>query len=111
MGDVYQEVDGIMTGLRVNMHKIKPCSRRYAFELSDIPKEAEYLKLMYTYDSKYLTLWNEEHQLTGRYRTCPSKQYDWRNLFPYIWYYYRFIRAVCTLEKHHGPLLAHYQGG
>ncbi|KAH0542179.1 hypothetical protein FGG08_003400 [Glutinoglossum americanum] len=27
MGDVYHEVDEIMTKLRVNMHKIKPCSR------------------------------------------------------------------------------------
>ena len=52
MGDVYQEVDEVMTKLRVGMHKIKPCSRKYAFELPDIPKEADYLKLMYPYDSK-----------------------------------------------------------
>ena len=53
MQDVYQEVDELMTKLRVGMHKIKPCSRKYAFELPDIPKEADYLKLMYPYDSKY----------------------------------------------------------
>lgn len=52
MGDVYQEVDEVMTKLRVGMHKIKPCSRKYAFELSDVPKEADYLKLMYPYDSE-----------------------------------------------------------
>ena len=52
MGDVYQEVDELMTKLRVGMHKIKPCSRRYAFELPDIPKRADYLKLMYPYDSE-----------------------------------------------------------
>jgi DNA polymerase alpha subunit A len=52
MGDVYTEVDEIMTRLRVGMHKIKPASRKYAFELPDIPKEADYLKLMYPYDSK-----------------------------------------------------------
>lgn len=52
MGDVYTEVDEIMTKLRVGTHKIKPCSRKYAFELSDIPKEADYLKLMYPYDSE-----------------------------------------------------------
>ena len=56
MGDVYQEVDEIMTKLRVCMHKIKPCSRKYAFELSDIPKEADYLKLMYPYDKPALPL-------------------------------------------------------
>lgn len=50
MADVYQEVDGLMDKLRVTEHKIKPCSRKYAFELPDIPKEADYLKLMYPYD-------------------------------------------------------------
>lgn len=52
MGDVYTEVDEIMTKLRVGIHKIKPCSRKYAFELADIPSEADYLKLMYSYDSE-----------------------------------------------------------
>lgn len=52
MGDVYTEVDEIMTKLRVETHKIKPCSRKYAFELPDIPREADYLKLMYPYDSE-----------------------------------------------------------
>ncbi|KAL8804819.1 MAG: hypothetical protein Q9182_002313 [Xanthomendoza sp. 2 TL-2023] len=54
MRDVYTEVDEIMTRLRVGMHKIKPCSRKYAFELQDIPKEADYLKLMYPYDKPTL---------------------------------------------------------
>ena len=53
MGDVYQEADETMSRLKVGMHKIKPCSRKYAFELPDIPKEADYLKAMYPYDSKY----------------------------------------------------------
>jgi len=52
MGDVYNEADEVMTKLRVGMHKIKPTSRKYAFELPDIPKEADYLKLMYPYDSE-----------------------------------------------------------
>lgn len=52
MGDVFAEVDEIMTKLRVRTHKIKSCLRKYAFELSDIPKEAKYLKLMYSYDSE-----------------------------------------------------------
>lgn len=53
MQDLYQEVDALMTKIGVGMHKIKPCSRKYAFELPDIPKEADYLKLMYPYDSEY----------------------------------------------------------
>ncbi|CAD6579577.1 MAG: DNA-directed DNA polymerase alpha catalytic subunit pol1 [Alectoria sarmentosa] len=54
MGDVYQEVDEVMTKIRVGMHKIKPCSRKYAFELPEIPKEADYLKLMYPYEKPAL---------------------------------------------------------
>ena len=51
MKDVYEEVDELMSKLRVSMHKIKPCSRKYAFELPDVPKEADYLKLLYPYDN------------------------------------------------------------
>ena len=54
MEDVYSEVDTLMSRLRVGMHKIKPCSRKYAFELPDIPKEADYLKLLYPYDKAAL---------------------------------------------------------
>jgi DNA polymerase alpha subunit A len=56
MGDVYEEVSGIMSKLRVGSHKIKPCSRKYAFELPDIPKEADYLKLLYPYDNQALSM-------------------------------------------------------
>ncbi|KAK3944235.1 putative dna polymerase [Diplogelasinospora grovesii] len=49
MMDVYTEVDEIMTKMNVGMYKIKACTRRYAFELPDIPKEAQYMKLLYPY--------------------------------------------------------------
>ncbi|KAI1816074.1 hypothetical protein GGS20DRAFT_540005 [Poronia punctata] len=49
MMDVYSEVDEIMTKMNVGMHKIKACNRKYAFELPDIPREAQYLKLLYPY--------------------------------------------------------------
>lgn len=52
MKDVYEEVDELMGKMRIGMHKIKPCTRKYAFELENIPKEAEYLKLLYPYSSK-----------------------------------------------------------
>lgn len=54
MEDVYTEVDDLMTKLGVKSHKIKEATRKYAFELSDVPKEANYLKLMYPYNSQYL---------------------------------------------------------
>ncbi|KAK3400996.1 hypothetical protein B0T20DRAFT_405745 [Sordaria brevicollis] len=49
MMDVYNEVDEIMTKMNVGMHKIKACTRKYAFELPDVPKEGQYLKLLYPY--------------------------------------------------------------
>jgi DNA polymerase alpha subunit A len=52
MKDVYEEVDELMGKVRVGMHKIKPCTRKYAFEIPDIPREGEYLKLLYPYSSK-----------------------------------------------------------
>jgi DNA polymerase alpha subunit A len=52
MKDVYEEVDEMMSKMKVGMHKIKPCTRKYAFELPDIPREGEYLKLLYPYSSK-----------------------------------------------------------
>ncbi len=56
MNDVYQEVDALMSKLKIGMHKIKPCTRQYAFELPNIPKEADYLKLLYPYDKPALPL-------------------------------------------------------
>ncbi|KFZ17349.1 hypothetical protein V502_04634 [Pseudogymnoascus sp. VKM F-4520 (FW-2644)] len=56
MEDVYEEVDSIMTRMKVGMHKIKPCSRKYAFELEDVPKEGEYLKLLYPYNKPALPI-------------------------------------------------------
>ncbi|KAH7160077.1 hypothetical protein B0J13DRAFT_602639 [Dactylonectria estremocensis] len=49
MTNVYDEVDEMMTKMKVGMYKIKACTRKYAFELPDVPKEAQYMKLLYPY--------------------------------------------------------------
>ncbi|KAK0637379.1 hypothetical protein B0T17DRAFT_108523 [Bombardia bombarda] len=49
MMDVYNEIDTAMTKMNVGMYKIKACTRKYAFELPDIPKEGSYMKLLYPY--------------------------------------------------------------
>ncbi|KAL2134192.1 hypothetical protein VTI74DRAFT_813 [Chaetomium olivicolor] len=56
MMDVYNEVDTIMTKMNVGMYKIKACTRKYAFELPNIPTEAEYLKLLYPYTKPAIEL-------------------------------------------------------
>ncbi|KAH7138904.1 DNA polymerase-like protein alpha catalytic subunit [Dendryphion nanum] len=56
MEHVYEEVGNIMTKHRVEMHKIKITTRKYAFELPDIPKEGDYLKLLYPYNKQPLPM-------------------------------------------------------
>ena len=48
--DIYNEVDDLMTKFGVKEHRIKQSTRKYAFELHNIPKEADYLKLLYPYN-------------------------------------------------------------
>ncbi|KAK2928643.1 hypothetical protein FoTM2_011505 [Fusarium oxysporum f. sp. vasinfectum] len=50
MMNVYDEIDTMMTKMNVGMYKIKACTRKYAFELRDVPKEAQYMKLLYPYN-------------------------------------------------------------
>lgn len=54
MKDVYDEVDELMSKMNVGMFKTKPSTRKYTFELDDVPKEAEYLKLLYPYSKTQL---------------------------------------------------------
>ncbi|KAJ4018952.1 DNA-directed DNA polymerase alpha catalytic subunit pol1 [Fusarium irregulare] len=49
MMQVYDEIDTMMTKMSVGMYKIKACTRKYAFELRDVPREAQYMKLLYPY--------------------------------------------------------------
>ncbi|KAM3458445.1 hypothetical protein NHJ6243_007446 [Beauveria neobassiana] len=54
MMDVYNEVDDLMTKMNVGMYKIKACTRKYAFELPGVPKEAQYMKLLYPYTKQQI---------------------------------------------------------
>ena len=82
MMNVYDEVDEIMTKMNVGMYKIKACTRKYAFELPDVPKEALYMKLLYPYTSKWkqtflvtiiFTLTTlQSHRLTPTRKARPS---------------------------------------
>lgn len=59
MADVYEEVSNLMskvTNRAQDRYKIKPCLRKYAFEISDVPREADYLKLLYSYEKPPLPM-------------------------------------------------------
>ncbi|KAK4226078.1 putative DNA polymerase alpha catalytic subunit [Podospora fimiseda] len=46
---VHEEVDELLSKMNLGTFKARLCTRKYAFELPDIPKEAEYLKVLYPY--------------------------------------------------------------
>jgi DNA polymerase alpha subunit A len=88
MEDVYQEVDEMMSKLKVGMHKIKPCTRKYAFELRDIPRETEYLKLLYPYDKPALSLDTKGETFSHVFGTNTSlfEQFVlWKNIMGPCW--------------------------
>lgn len=88
MEDVYQEVDEMMSRLKVGMHKIKPCTRKYAFELPDVPKEGEYLKLLYPYDKQILPMDVKGETFSRAFGTNTSlfEQFVlWKNIMGPCW--------------------------
>lgn len=88
MESVYSEVDGMMSKLRVRMHKIKPTSRKYAFEMPGIPKEAEYLKLLYPYDNPVLPMDTKGETFSHVFGTNTSlfEQFVlWKNIMGPCW--------------------------
>lgn len=88
MQDVYSEVDEMMTKLKVGMHKMKPCERKYAFEMPGVPKEAEYLKLLYPYDKAALPMETKGETFSNVFGTNTSlfEQFVlWKNIMGPCW--------------------------
>ena len=88
MEDVYSEVDALMTRLKVGMHKIKPCERKYAFEKQDVPRQADYLKLLYSYEKSQLPtdLQGETFSHIFGSNTALFEQFVlWRNIMGPCW--------------------------
>eukprot|EP00047_Mylnosiga_fluctuans_P015821 m.49542 g.49542 ORF g.49542 m.49542 type:complete len:1491 (+) comp6134_c0_seq1:22-4494(+) len=48
--DVYEELTELLTAKGVSTFRCKPVTRKYAFEISDVPAEAQYLKIKYNAD-------------------------------------------------------------
>ncbi|KAJ5825060.1 hypothetical protein N7447_007400 [Penicillium robsamsonii] len=88
MQDVYSEVDDMMSRLKVGMHKMKPCERKYAFEMPGVPKEAEYLKLLYPYDKAALPMETKGETFSHVFGTNTSlfEQFVlWKNIMGPCW--------------------------
>ncbi|KAI9032680.1 hypothetical protein CLU79DRAFT_727437 [Phycomyces nitens] len=54
MDDVYTEFSDICDHFKITKWGSKECKRKYAFEIPDVPAEAEYLKVVYGYDQPTL---------------------------------------------------------
>jgi DNA polymerase alpha subunit A len=53
MQDVHAEFDAIRTKYSIGKWLAKPVTRKYAFELPDVPAETEYLKVLYSYSGNF----------------------------------------------------------
>ncbi|KAK5939515.1 DNA-directed DNA polymerase alpha catalytic subunit pol1 [Knufia obscura] len=88
MNDVYEEIDNMMSRMKVTTRKVKPSTRKYAFELPDVPKEAEYLKLLYPYDKPALPMEQEGETYSRIFGTNTSlfEQFVlWKNIMGPCW--------------------------
>ncbi|KAL3447498.1 DNA polymerase family B-domain-containing protein [Aspergillus insuetus] len=88
MEDVYHEVDQMMSRLKVNMHKIKECTRKYAFEMPGVPKETQYLKLLYPYDKPAIPMETKGETFSHVFGTNTSlfEQFVlWKNIMGPCW--------------------------
>ncbi|KAJ0417328.1 DNA polymerase family B-domain-containing protein [Aspergillus carlsbadensis] len=88
MEDVYHEVDQMMSRMKVNMHKIKECTRKYAFEMPGVPKETQYLKLLYPYDKPVLPMETKGETFSHVFGTNTSlfEQFVlWKNIMGPCW--------------------------
>jgi DNA polymerase alpha subunit A len=56
MEDVYNEVNEILVKNRVTEFRNRPVSKKYAFELTDVPRECDYLEVLYPFSSLLLSL-------------------------------------------------------
>ncbi|KAK5104987.1 DNA-directed DNA polymerase alpha catalytic subunit pol1 [Lithohypha guttulata] len=88
MNDVYEEVDNLMSRMKVTTRKVKPSTRKYAFELPDVPKESEYLKLLYPYDKPALPIETEGDSFSRVFGTNTAlfEQFVlWKNIMGPCW--------------------------
>ena len=91
MSDVYEEVSELMskvTSKAQDKYKIKPCSRKYAFEMPEVPREAEYLKLLYSYEKPPLPVETTGQTFSHVFGTNTSlfEQFVlWKNIMGPCW--------------------------
>ncbi|KAI0115945.1 hypothetical protein GGR51DRAFT_502663 [Nemania sp. FL0031] len=86
--DVNSEVEDIMQKMNVERHMVKPCNRKYAFELPGIPQEAQYLKLLYPYTKPQIppeTIGETFSRIFGTNTALFEQFVLWKNIMGPCW--------------------------
>jgi DNA polymerase alpha subunit A len=105
MSDVHQEITNILQGRKIGEFKAKSSSRKYAFELPDIPRQGDYFKVLYPYTSEIPSVVYRGKALTV-IRASASGCHRGPDILPRFWSQHRIVRAVCAVPEYHGPMLA-----
>lgn len=64
MADVHAELSEIFSKYKISKWMSKPVERKYAFEIPEVPAEAQYMKVIYSYNRKWFCV--------GMKETCVS---------------------------------------
>ena len=108
--DVYDDFDRIRKKMCIRSWKARWVKRNYAFDMKDIPKEAEWMKVLYSYESKFSSSVRLVPNSTNSRRTSDSDGCLFAKYPQDIRNKYMHIRTLRAQVENHGPLLARNQG-
>ena len=108
--DVYDDFDRIRKKMCIKSWKARWVKRNYAFDMKDIPKEAEWMKVLYSYESKFSSSVRLVPNSTNSRRTSDSDGCLFAKYPQDIRNKYMHIRTLRAQVENHGPLLARNQG-
>lgn len=80
LDDVKRELEELLEKKRITNWKMEVCTRKYAFELPDIPKETQYIKLNYSFRGKMIIDLRQRQrktELLSFSRLQISRGYSW----------------------------------
>ena len=72
MGDVYEEVDNLLSQRGIKTRMAKPVTRHYAFEEKGVPTEAEFLKIKYPASAWHSLYLLSKHTHASAHTHSPS---------------------------------------
>ena len=109
MEDVYNEVNEILVKNKISEFRNRPVTKKYAFELTDVPRECDYLEVLYPFSSNhyfllslmqnlnYLWIYKGRHSVGSSVQILrSSKDLSWNEK---SWDHVGFKSSILTLRK------------